>query len=89
MASVAVRMDGNAFQYVQVEWREDAFLERQAVSQNGFVLAQLPGMMKRNKDVVMAAVNQGGKALYCASWERKDDPDVVLAAVMQDGSALH
>merc|ERR1719221_2024540 len=44
--------------------------------------------MKKNKEVVLAAVTQNGHVLQLASEDMKDDKEVVLAAVTQLGGAL-
>ena len=44
--------------------------------------------MKKDKEVVLAAVKQHGEALEYADESLKKDKEVVLAAVAQDGEAL-
>ena len=44
--------------------------------------------MKKDKEVVMAAVQREGRALVYAAKEMKHDKEVVMAAVLQDGPVL-
>ena len=44
--------------------------------------------LKKNREVVLAAVQKDGYALRYAAEELKKDREVVLAAVQQDGTAL-
>jgi len=47
-----------------------------------------PEELKKDREVVLAAVQQEGDALFYAAEELKKDLELVLAAVQQDGSAL-
>ena len=57
------------------------------VSKDGYQLEEL-GELRKDKEVVMAAVLQNGDALQYASPALQKDRDVVMAAVSQNGDAL-
>ena len=55
-----------------------------AVSEGGRAL-YADEEMKRNRDIVMAAVSEDGRALQYATMELKRDPEIVMAAVSTYG----
>ena len=60
-----------------------------AVSQNGLALEHLSFDLKRDSQIVKAAVTQNGLALRLVhSAALLDDPDIALAAVRQNGLAI-
>ena len=55
--------------------------------QDGRVL-QYASNMRRDYDIVLAAMTQNGRGLRCASEEMRSHREIVCGAVAQDGEAL-
>mmetsp|Transcript_13939 Transcript_13939/g.25724 ORF Transcript_13939/g.25724 Transcript_13939/m.25724 type:complete len:182 (+) Transcript_13939:2-547(+) len=54
----------------------------------GYMLQQLEKALRRERDIVLRAVNQCGDALKYAAKQFRRDEEIVFAAVSQDGEAL-
>lgn len=79
-AIAAVRANGSALRYLWVE-------PSSKKGKNNFETYQNIFYWKRDKDVVMEAINQNLKAYKCISTELEEDPDV-LALVLRSGDVL-
>ena len=51
-------------------------------------IEEAPAWVRRNRNIVLAAVKQNGRALEDAHDDLKKDKEVVMAAVKQNGGAL-
>ena len=61
----------------------------EALKQDGMALNSASDDLKKDKEVVMVAVNRSGYALEYASETLKADKEVVMAALQENGSALN
>ena len=60
-----------------------------AAMQNGLALYYADPELKKDREIVLAAVTQCGRALRCVGAELKKDREVVLAAFLQNILSLH
>ena len=68
--------------------RADREIMVKVVSQNGDALQYASEALKKEHDVVMAAVLNKWQALLLANTVMRGDRDIVLKAVSQNGDAL-
>ena len=79
-----------AFPYVSDELRADRDLVLLLVraGRDPFILKELAGELRRDREVVLAAVSQNGWAIQFAPEELRADQEIVEAAVAQWGGCL-
>ncbi|NGX52350.1 MAG: hypothetical protein KR126chlam5_00647, partial [Candidatus Anoxychlamydiales bacterium] len=67
---------------------QDFHFIKQLQTEKYLPLKYIPADLKKNKEIVLAAVKQRGWTLYYAHEDLKKDKEIVLTDVKQNGSAL-
>ena len=86
-AEVAILQNNEAFLHISTKLQSNEnFIIKMVKKVN--ILKYVSDNLKKNKAVVLSAVQLNGLSLEFASEELKNDEDIVLAAVRQNGNAL-
>ena len=84
----AVRWNGDVYNTLRAELKNDRLILKAAVQSKGMALMHAPRWLTYDREIAMEAVTNCGLALGSVGHYLADDKELVLAAVRQDGFAL-